>query len=211
MDTKHARDTYLSLLVAIGIPLLQAVASGVLIGAAAAALFYLLELSAVVVLSLLVAAGVAALVWISGLRWWRAMVASIDGTFERIPLTHSYVEPDGYLMEPPSVRIELVQADGRSGSYIHLPVSPSKLVTLARGLADGASFTEAAWCGSGGIFTRGEFIKLREEMLRRGLLVLNSPSTPARGYRLSRGGEAAIRYLADTTHPLLESNSFDEY
>lgn len=203
---RHARETYQTIKVAVWIPLLQAACSGVLLGALAAALLYLLELSALVLmLSAVIAALVASVAWVSGLRFWREMVSSIDGKVERIPLT-SYVEPE-QLPEPGSVRVELIQDSGRAGSYITLPASPGKLRALASGLLSGKSFTEAVWCGSGGLFSRSEYCKLRDEMLRRGLLALNSPSTPARGYKLTRGGEACIRYLAESeaTPPLLQS------
>lgn len=203
---RHARETYHTIKVAVVIPLLQAVASGVLLGSLVAALLYMLELSGELMLAAVIAALVGSVAWISGLRFWREMVSSIDGKIEKIPL--SYVEPDE-LPEPGSVRVELIESGGRAGSYIELPCSPGKLKALASGLLSGKSFTEAVWCGSGGIFSRGEFAKLRDEMLRRKLLELNSPSTPARGYRLTRGGEACIRYLAESQAPPLLSDGSD--
>jgi hypothetical protein len=176
-----------------------------LLGALVAAILWMLELKTIILaFSAMVAALVGSVAWVSGLRFWREMVSSIDGKVERIPL--SYVEPE-QLSEPGSMRVELIQDGGRAGSYITLPASPGKLRALASGLLSGKSFTEAVWCGSGGLFSRGEFCKLRDEMLKRRLLELNSPSTSARGYRLTRGGEACIRYLAESgaTPPLLQS------
>lgn len=202
----HARDSYLSVKVAVVIPLLQAAVSGLLLGSLAAAILWLLGLNTIIVafttivaFTMVVVSLVASAAWISGLRFWREMVSHLDGKIERIPLT-SYVEP-----EPDSVRVELIQDSGRAGSYISLPASPSKLKQLASGLLTGKSFTESSWCGAHGIFTRAEFVQLRDEMYKRGLLALNSPSTPARGYSLTPGGKACIRYLAETTTPLLQS------
>jgi hypothetical protein len=205
---RHARETYHTIKVAVVIPLLQAIASGLLLGTLVAALLYLLELNtAILAFSAMIAALVGSVAWVSGLRFWRDMVSSIDGKIERLPL-YSQVEPDE-LPEPGTVRVELVESGGRAGHYIELPCSPGKLKALASGVISGKSFTEASWCGSNGLFSRGEFAKLRDEMLRRGLLMLNSPSTPARGYRLTRGGEAAFRYLAESQAPPLLSDGSD--
>lgn len=198
---KHARDSYLTLRVAVVIPLLQAVITGLLVGSVAGVVLYLVE-PLHQAIALLVFTAVASVAWLFAWRWWRSMLESIDSKIEKIPL-QSYLEPEQI---PSSVRVEMIESGGRAGEFIDLPISPGKLRQLATGLMNGKSFTEAAWCGSGGIFTRAEFAKLRDEMLRRKLIMLNSPSTPARGYSLTAGGKACIRYLASTT-PLLESSS----
>jgi len=202
MDS-HPRETYQTVRVAVWIPLLQALASGGLLGALAASVLYYLGASSKLILAGAMAALVASGVWLTGLRWWRRMVETIDSgqAVEVLPYSYGELEEP----EPYSVRIEMASDNGRHTRYINLPVSPGKLRQLANGLISGKSFTEASWCGSGGIFTRAEFVQLRDEMLTRGLLELNSPGYPARGYHLTRGGYAAIQYLSQIeTTPLLE-------
>lgn len=197
MDKRH----YLSYTVAVFIPLLQAGIIGVLAGAVAALVLSLFEIPSVAAYGCLAAALTASLSWLSSVRWWRMMLeSSTTPRSEILPLYQP--EP-----EPHTVKIELIEHGGNSGSYIDLPVAPSKLQALASGLQSGKSFTESSWCGGGGIFSRAEFCQLRDEMLRRGLLALNSPRTPARGYHLTRGGLACVRYLATATTPLIESSS----
>lgn len=181
MDNKK-QELYLTFLVSVTIPLAQAILTGLLLGAVAVAVLYIVGAS--IIIASLVAAFGAAAAWLASVRWWRRQLSSSEVSS---PL--SYVEP-----EP--VRIELLYPNG--ADFIDLPVSMDKLTALARGLSSGASFTEASWCGgSNKVFSRAEFVQLRDEMLRRGLLELNSPSTAARGYRLTRGGAACVRYLAE--------------
>jgi len=202
---RHPRETYQTVRVAVWIPLLQAIASGALLGLFMVCILYFLGVFKLI-LAAAVASLVASVVWISGLRWWRGMAESIDNKLEIIPdITYLESEP-----EPYTVRIEMASDNGRVMRYVELPVPPNKLKALASGLLSGKSFTEAAWCGSSGIFSRAEFVQLREEMCKRGLLELNSPGYPARGYSLTRGGYAAIQYLAQVdTPPLLASGHQD--
>ena len=195
------KRAYLTYTAAVFIPLLQACIIGMLSMLITAAVCKLFENASTSMWMLLAASITASLSWLSSVRWWRERLidAPAPALHQAPPL---YKEP-----EPQSVKITLVESDGRAGSYLELPAPPSKLQALASGLMSGKSFTEAAWTGSGGIFTRAEFVKLRDEMLRRGLLELNSPSTAARGYSLTRGGRACIRYLATTTTPLLEADT----
>lgn len=200
MDTTDRDSQLLTFDVAVIIPLAQAAVSGLLLGAVAAVVAYALKLTAVLTVAAVVAILITSFVWLAAWRWWRRMLDSMAYQAEPVSLYLGEQEPT------PIVRVELSRDNNMQ--FIELPVAAEKLAALARGLADGKSFTESSWCsGSGGIFTRAEFCQLRDEMLHRGLLELNSPSTPARGYHLTRGGEACIRYLATTTAPLLESGS----
>lgn len=202
-EAKYTRDSQLlNIDIGVTIPLAQACISGLICGALAAMVAYIIKWP---VLTTAAAAAILAtsFVWLFMWRWWRRMLDTMIGyqPADREPLYIGDAEP-----EPVSVRIEL--ADSHSMQFIELPVSPDKLRALACGLMDGRSFTESSWCGSSGIFSRAEFVSLRDEMLKRGLLAANSTSTAARGYHLTRAGGAAIKYLA-TTHLLLESGSTD--
>ena len=75
--------------------------------------------------------------------------------------------------ERPRVPVEVTQTreDGRLAKMIfaNLDCSEEQLEQLARGLLRGKSFTLAAWTGSGGAFSRGEFERVRDELLAAGL------------------------------------------
>lgn len=208
---KHARESYLTLMVSVVIPLAQATASGLIVGVAAGAVAKLANSSAPFAIGAFVAALITAVVWCSNLLWWRRMVTELDSIGE--PVVFAEPLPSTMSSTPPSIRIELMSDGGNTAQFLELPVEPSKMYALCRGLMDGVSFTEAYWCGgSQSTFTRGEFVKLRDEMLRRGLLMLNSNNASARGYRLTNVGRAVVRYLATTTPPpSLESRIIDEH
>lgn len=104
-------------------------------------------------------------------------------------------EPERTL-EP--VRIELgeVNNGARAMHFVELPATQEQVISLACGLMSGASFSESAWTGSGAPFSKNEFIRLRDEMLRRNLLQWRNERAPAQGLELSRAGKATMRYFA---------------
>ena len=100
-----------------------------------------------------------------------------------------------------SLRIELVQDEGRRGEFIDLPY-PEKLPLLAGGLLEGRQFSLTAWTGKGQLFSRSEFETLRAELLKRGLATWNNPAAPAQGITLTGAGRAIFRRLADQSPTL---------
>ena len=111
---------------------------------------------------------------------------------------------DGFIgrPEPPapaeSVRIELIQDQGRKGDYIDLPY-PDKLPALAAGLLAGRTFNQTAWTGRVGIFSRSEFDQVRDTLIERGLACWKNPEARAQGVELTGAGRAVMRRLA--AHP----------
>jgi len=93
------------------------------------------------------------------------------------------------------LRVELKHDKSRT-QLLELPATVNQLCALGRGVLGGASLAENTWTGSGGQFTRAEFGRLRNELIRRGLAGWNSPGTPARGWTLTPAGRAAFRYFA---------------
>jgi len=186
-QTKSREQLLLTLTVGVVLPLLQAAVSGLLIGILSGVLIYLY--GGALSLAVIIALSSSCIAWLVGMRWWRSAVTP---PVESVP-----VQTSTEIIEPQSVRVELLSDGKRKSQYIDLPVNAQRLRVLARGLMDGANFTEAEWCGSDGEFTRAEFAKLRAEMLRRGLLIPNSPHSSARGFSLTRGGKAAMEYFAE--------------
>jgi hypothetical protein len=107
------------------------------------------------------------------------------------------VEPEPVsIIKPQPVRVELSANGGRSMQFVDLPAEQGQLVALGAGIIEVLSFTEAQWTGSGATFTRTQFMQLRGEMLRRGLLAWNSQNDNARGVRVTGKGMALCRHFA---------------
>ena len=101
-----------------------------------------------------------------------------------------------------TVRLELASDNGRRLQFADLPVDPDTLTQFAQGVINGASLTEARWCGNGGIFSsRSDFVNLRDALIRRKLAAWNNAGCPARGWVLTRSGLAAFRHLAGSPTP----------
>lgn len=140
----------------------------------------------------LLAGALAALVsWFMSLYWWQRTKNQ-----DQIPMYYpggfEYDEPEQEKPDP--VRVEVIE--GNSTHLIDLPATVDQLISLAGGLLSGQSLSESAWTGTGAPFSRGEFSRLRGELIRRGLAAWNNPSTPARGASLTRAGRAVMRHYA---------------
>jgi hypothetical protein len=168
------------------VPLLQAVAGGVITGLLAGAIAMGAQWK-VPWLFGLTAGSLAAVIWFwSTVDLWRRS---------------AYPAPEpgpGATRPAPTVRVVLEREDG--ADLIDLPANSHQLVQLARGVLEGQTLSESAWTGSGQPFTRAEFSNLRGELIRRGLATWNNPRTPARGVQLTRGGMAAMRTFASMSH-----------
>jgi hypothetical protein len=93
---------------------------------------------------------------------------------------------------PPSRPFRVELAVGRSTLIYSLPASQEQLTALARAVLSGATLNELSFSS---IFTRSEWRRLRDELIRRGLAEWRSAS-PAQGVQLTRTGLAVFRYLA---------------
>jgi len=102
--------------------------------------------------------------------------------------------------EPVHTKLEISENNGRSMQFIDLPAEPDQLIQLGMGIMEGLSFTEAQWVGRGQPFTRTQFVRLRSELIKRGLLVWNSDLDPARGVKVTGKGRAVMRHFASMTN-----------
>ncbi|HEC61415.1 hypothetical protein LCGC14_0761740 [marine sediment metagenome] len=167
--------------VAIVIPALQAIVSGLLAGLAAGSLAPLVDLPSLDTF-LVVSSLIAMFAWFNLLRAWReAIIPTYDKPTHR-----------GYNS---NVRLEIGREN--STSIVNLPVSRTDLKTLAMGLDSGLSFSESSWTGRGALFSRSEFRQLRDVMIKRKLLQWVNPYARAQGLELTRTGRAVMRYLSD--------------
>ena len=108
------------------------------------------------------------------------------------------LEPDIDVIEPQSIGVELSTNEGQSMQFIDLPAEPDQLITLGTGIVEGLSFTETQWTGAGAPFSRGQFVRLRSEMIRHELAI--------KGVRVTGKGMALCRHFASlslTPSPLV--------
>lgn len=181
------------------VPLLQAVVTGILCGVAA------LAVTAWFKMPFWAIGGTAAAVimagsWLSYRSRWQMILESIfqvdlnhDGRLGNNPIPAPQL--------PASVRVELIQDEGRKGDFIDLPAAPAKLKALASGLINQQrQFALTLWTGNGQLFSRSEFEQLRAAMIERGLAKWKKEGNPNQGVDLTPQGMAVMRYLASNKY-----------
>ena len=189
MDKENLQGEYFSFNSSVLVPIAQATVTGALVALVGEGVGLMLDYHSPPALALTVGAGVALLVWRDHLAIWRGYL-------------YSLAEGDGFEViepEPARVRVEIPSNEGRTLQLADLPANLDQLIALGAGLVEGASMTEARWIGRGRPFTRGEFIALRDELIRRGFARWNSPGTPARGVLPTKKGLAIMRHFASMT------------
>ena len=186
---------YLTVRAGVLVPLAQAGATGFLVSLLTGAVAGFFGLSKPVILALACGAVVTLGAWLWLLAEWRAALYGVAESQVSEPV----------MMAAETIRVELTSSDGTSGQYLDLPATRAQLESLAVGLVRGQSFTEATWTGAGRPFSRSGFVRLRDELLSRGLAVWVSDHANARGVRVTQRGMALFRHvarLADSTTPL---------
>ncbi len=79
---------------------------------------------------------------------------------------------DGTIGEPEHLVVEIHRPGpyGENADFLHLGVDKERFTEFVRGILSGEPVTVARWTGSGRTFRRGEFEKLRSELMERGIL-----------------------------------------
>ena len=97
---------------------------------------------------------------------------------------------------------------------IDLPegVEPTTFFNFCRQSLAQEDFSELTWCGSNGSFSRPAFGKLRSQMMRADVALLewSNPASHAQGVKLTARGRRVFSRLADTP-PLQEGNQGRNY
>jgi hypothetical protein len=194
---------YLTIKTSVVVPGLQALVNGVFYGTASTGIIAVANsLDVLTVPPWAVGVTVGSL---AGLAAWRNLLN--DWRLVLYGVSHDYepADPDTIILPP--VRVELSSNNGRAMQFVDLPAEPDQLITLGAGIVEGLSFTEAQWTGKGAPFSRSQFVQLRGEMLRRGLLAWNSANDNARGVKVTGKGMALCRHFASMSQsptPILE-------
>ena len=106
---------------------------------------------------------------------------------------------DHYVGKPPEdtkriVTVQMVSADRRQWNTFDLPATEDQLKALATGLLRNTTLSERNWTGNGRPFSIQEFLDLRSEMLKRGLIMQINPKDPRQGFDLTEAGRQLMKY-----------------
>jgi hypothetical protein len=122
--------------------------------------------------------------------------------------------------EEQPILVKITSEDGRQGTFARLPATHDQLYELAHGLLNGIPFTVQDWTGKNRPFSKSEFNRLKNEMIKRKLLEWVNPKFHRSGMQLTRAGWATIRHLARlsklepkeiTSNQEDQEEPFDEY
>lgn len=108
------------------------------------------------------------------------------------------IDGDGQIGKPvATVRVELERRveSGHRVQFLDIGAEPDKVRTLARAVLNGRGLGVAEWTGRGAPFSRGQFERLRGDLMDRGL-VRWSGKGKAQGCELTPAGRAVFERLA---------------
>jgi hypothetical protein len=182
----------------VGLPVAQAAISGAFFGVCAGFYAWLLHWGEAWKLGVGVGLAVALFSWLAFIVRW----SDLTGPIERV--SGIDINRDGLIGDPvrPSIRVEVVEDEGRAMKFIDLPGDAGALRMLADGLLSGLSFSEAQWSGHNRPFSRAEFRELRAELVARGLLRPASDKDRRQGFDLTPSGRAVMRHFASESGSL---------
>ena len=185
------------------VPILQALATGILSGLALAGVLWLAGVEIAWRWSLALIPVVWLVMWLASLSHWRA---SLERLLNRDLNNDGVIgeqQPPVIISEPArEVRVTLERDEGRHVDIIDLPAQPEQLRQLADGLLSGRQFALSAWSGAGAPFSRSEFERLRDELIKRGLARWRNANAQAQGAELTLPGRAVLRRFASDASSL---------
>lgn len=183
------------------VPLAQASITGVLVASVLSIATYLLiTTSAVIVGYLFVVASVS----ITAGLWIRLMSNRNRLLWKIERITGKDFDGDGYVGEPDTLRIEVSTTNEhgfRSLEFLDVPGDARRFRQFACAVLNGKPVSQSGWTGNGGLYTRREFIALRDELLKRGWLVWRNPHAPAQGVTLTAKGRRALEEVCKAPYP----------
>ena len=183
------------------VPFAQASITGVLVGssfAILALLFFTKNTTFAVYLFAVLSVLVTAVVWIQQMQKRNEILWRVESLLGRD------FNGDGVVGEPSSLRIELSTTNEhgfQSMEILDLPGDALRFREFACAVLAGRAISLASWTGQGGLYSRREFIQLRDELLKRGWLVWRNPHAPAQGVVLTKKGREAMEKVCQAPHP----------
>lgn len=176
------------------LPVMQAVITGVMVALVTLGASLTFELSDHWPLALGIGSTACLGWWMSSITQWRRSVY-----YEPEPVYPVGPIIDHKQLSPPAqiYRLEVKSENGRKIQIAELDgVSPDRLQQLARGLMNGASFSEENFSGTGRPFSRAELRRIRSIFLARGWLRWKNDNAVNLGVELSPVGHAVVKHLA---------------
>lgn len=174
------------------LPALQALVSGLILGVACWAIASLAGIDRSW------AYGVGAWAFVTTLAWLLLLRRSLQLVEQLLGVD---LDRDGFIGEPaivePVTRVDLVDNNSAypGGQFLALPVDRVRMVAISLELERGASFSHSL-AGPSKALTRGEYERLRDYLLREGLLRWNSDYSRKEGLALTGKGRALVRGFA---------------
>lgn len=184
-----------------GLPLMQAVITGIIAMVLTAALIYAFDGGSYIKPMIVIGALASSATWFVGMRRWSRLTRALE------PILNIDLDGDRQIGEPKRVRIQIDEVTGtgsiRQAKMIDLPISEEKLIPLAKSLLAGRPFSEREWAGAGKLLSSGEFRELRTAMIKAGLLRAASEKDSRQGYVLTLHGEMLMKTYAGLLSPTL--------
>ena len=194
-------EQLLSFSAAVGIPLAQSLITSLIAGVSTGLVTAVNEPENALFYASLATFSTLGLSWIRGVRRWENWVYAAERRTGRDINGDGKIGNPRQNAPPETVRVEVIENDGRQMSFLDLPVSKPKLVALARHIMQGGKFSISALAGQGKSFSRPELEALRDELLKRGMLRWRNPAAPNQGVDFTRGGHAMLRTMASQAMP----------
>lgn len=175
------------------VPLLQALATGFVIGASSAPVAYFLEWSWTT--PLMIGGATVTITWLSllgahrKLLWLVETVSNIGDPEPPAPPTPA----------PISLEVKHREPAGKIGrfQYIDLPknVTQEMFVEWSKSVLNGSrSIAQSSWTGNGKLFSKPVYSDFVAAMMDAGILALKGQDK-SQGYRITNGGKHALRSL----------------
>jgi hypothetical protein len=178
-------DKTQSLISGVIIPALQAIITGVMFALFAVAGWALYNQVTGWRVFFCALAGGAFIAWIGAVGRWRSWVDAVLGV----------AKPDRSDDNRYRLNLNLLYNDGQAGDFLDLPCDYQRLEAWCAGVAGGKSLGENHWTGAHAPFSKGEYHKLLDELVKRGLVRLRGRHYSS-GYELTGKGSALAAELA---------------
>jgi len=187
------------------LPALQSLIGGTFVGICAIILSVYLGWQKPVLIGLFVCFIVVTAIFLILLARWLNLTAPI----ERI--TGWDINQDGWIgeaVEPEQIEITVRKEDGgiyRGATMLSIGMTAARFRELCQGAyrniqANNNSFSEAQWVGRDKLFSnRNEFVQLRDQFIRRGVLEWANPDRRESGTRFTQWGIGLIKGFAKET------------
>jgi len=95
-----------------------------------------------------------------------------------------------------TIQVEIKENKGHTLQYPNLGIPDEQLLQFAKGLQTNGNLAEGRWSGGGALFSKPDFIRLRERLIEQRLAKWVNPNAHAQGAELTAKGKAVFRAIA---------------